>query len=125
MKSHIKKFLTPVFNNENTGIRPIHGIDEADWVWPPDLGSHEQAFVRFEKTFFCDTEATLTCHLSADQYFEFLVDGQRISRGPERGELDHWSFSSYEIALEPGENSLAKKKSPAIDSLSSWCQSSR
>lgn len=38
-------------------------------------------------------------HVSADQRYILFLDGKRIGRGPERGDLRHWMYESYDLSL--------------------------
>jgi len=114
-----KIFLTPPLHSGNTGIVPIQPIDEAAWIWHPDFGnpvapSHadyfaggwrQPVFVRFRRQFEATTPP-LRIHVSADERFELYLDGQRIARGPDRSDVEHWSYSTYEIQLPAGSHSL-------------------
>jgi hypothetical protein len=51
----------------------------------------------------------LRLHVSADERYELLLDGQRIGRGPDRGDPDHWTFASYDCELAAGTHLLAAR----------------
>jgi hypothetical protein len=55
------------------------------------------------------TSATVTVHVSADERYEFAVDGERLGRGPERGDLAHWRFESYRLELPEGRHHFAAR----------------
>ena len=61
----------------------------------------------FRLAFAVDTAAQTTVHATADQRYELYLDGQRVGRGPMRGDLGHWQYESYDLALEPGDHLLA------------------
>ncbi len=110
-----KVFLPPRLNLGDTGINPVQPIDDAAWIWHPDfanlpkapraenfsVGWHEPVLLRFGKTFEA-TAAPLRIHVSADERFELLLDGRRIARGPDRSDVEHWSYATYLIRLAPG-----------------------
>jgi hypothetical protein len=110
-----KVLLTPRLHLGNTGISPVQPIDEAAWIWHPDFGnpaasSHAEYFasgwrepvlLRFRKVFEA-TSAPLRLHVSADERFELFVDGYRIARGPDRSDVEHWCYSTYDVTLTPG-----------------------
>ena len=114
-----KVFLTPRLHLDNTGILPVQPIDEAAWIWHPDFGnptapSHAEffsggwsrpVFLRFRRQFEA-TASPLRIHVSADERFELFLDGQRITRGPDRSDVEHWSYATYEIQLVPGHHRL-------------------
>lgn len=48
-------------------------------------------------------------HLSGDERYELFINGERSGRGPERGDLQHWAFESYDVSLPAGEHLLVAK----------------
>ncbi|MGA2255109.1 MAG: hypothetical protein ABSG53_10640 [Thermoguttaceae bacterium] len=112
-------FLPPHLHLGDTGINPVQPIDEAAWIWHPAFANlskaaHAETFsagwrgpvlLRFRKT-FAVTAAPLRLHVSADERFELFLDGQRIARGPDRSDIEHWSYATYEIRLTPGRHRL-------------------
>lgn len=48
----------------------------------------------------------LRCHITADERYELFLDGVRVGRGSERGDVLHWFFESYEGTLPAGEHTL-------------------
>ena len=110
-----KVFLPPRLHLGNTGILPVQPVDEAAWIWHPDFGNAEApahgdvfsggwrkpVLLRFRKQFEA-TASPVRIHVSADERFELFVDGHRIARGPDRSDVEHWSYSTYEIGLAPG-----------------------
>ena len=101
--NNMKLFLEPVSNIGNIGIVPQYYIDRASWLWHPDVAVDQPALLRFHKKFESDG-TPLRLHISADQHYELCIDGRRISRGPDKSDVDHWSFSSYELSLDTGEH---------------------
>ena len=114
-----KIFLTPRLHIGNTGISPVQPIDEAAWIWHPEFGNvsapshadvfsggwHKPVLLRFRKQFEA-TDTPMRIHVSADERFELFVDGKRIARGPDRSDVEHWSYATYEIRLSPGNHRL-------------------
>ncbi len=114
-----KIFLTPRLHLGNTGISPVQPIDDASWIWHPDFanpkapahadffagGWKEPVLLRFRKDFDASS-APLRIHVSADERFELFLDGDRIARGPDRSDVQHWRYSTYEIDLTPGHHRL-------------------
>ena len=103
----------------DTGINPVQPIDEAAWIWHPDFGlipapARAEVFsagwrgpvlLRFRKD-FAATAAPLRIHVSADERFELFLDGTRIACGPDRSDVEHWSYATYELTLTPGRHRL-------------------
>ena len=114
-----KIFMPERLHLGSTGILPVQPIDEAAWIWHPDFGNpkapaHADMFaggwrqpvlLRFRKTFQADA-TPLRLHVSADERFELFLDGGRIARGPDRSDVEHWSYATYEVRLAPGEHRL-------------------
>jgi hypothetical protein len=114
-----KVFLPPRLHSGNTGIVPVQPIDEAAWIWHPEFGnppapSHADVFsggwrqpvlLRFRKQFEA-TASPARIHVSADERFELFLDGRRIARGPDRSDVEHWSYATYELGLAPGSHRL-------------------
>jgi hypothetical protein len=46
-----------------------------------------------------DHAGDVRLHVSADQRYILFLDGKRIGRGPERGDLRHWMYDSYDLSL--------------------------
>jgi hypothetical protein len=114
-----KVFLPPRLDLGDTGISPVQPIDDAAWIWYPDSaqkpkvkraeffasGWREPVLLRFRKVFEA-TDQTLRIHVSADERFELFLDGQRIARGPDRSDVEHWCYSTYDLRLAPGTHRL-------------------
>lgn len=114
-----KVFLPARPHLGNTGIMAVQPIDEAAWIWHPEFGnavapSHAEFFssgwrkpvlLRFRRPFEATT-APLRIHVSADERFELFLDDRRIARGPDRSDVEHWSYATYELELAPGSHRL-------------------
>jgi hypothetical protein len=114
-----KVFLPPRLQMGNTGIMVLQPIDEAAWIWHPEFGNvppqphgaffsaewHQPVLLRFRKQFEASA-APIRLHVSADERFELFVDGERIARGPDRSDVEHWSYASYELRVGRGPHRL-------------------
>lgn len=114
-----KVFLPQRLQLGDTGINPLQPIDEAAWIWHPGFanpsqlpraetfaaGWREPVLLRFRNDFEAG-RAPLRIHVSADERFELFLDGQRIARGPDRSDVEHWSYATYSIQLAPGRHRL-------------------
>lgn len=96
-----KVILPPRHLHGNTGILRTQAIDDAAWVWHPEAVAGEPAFLVFRCAFDAGAEP-LTIHVSGDERYELFLDGVRMSRGPDRSDVTHWSYASYTIRLSPG-----------------------
>ena len=90
----------------DTNIRYHYPINHGKWVVHPDLDPRENSFCRYTLDFTLAAEATVALHVSADNRFELRCDGAYIGMGPDRSDIDHWSFHSYDVTLEAGAHSL-------------------
>ena len=114
-----KVFLPPRLHIGNTGIIPVQPIDEAAWIWHPEFEnvsapSHADVFsggwrkpvlLRFRKQFEA-TASPVRIHVSADERFELFLDGHRVARGPDRSDVEHWSYATYDLGLTAGNHRL-------------------
>jgi len=80
------------------------GCWPASWVAIPAAGE-----VVLYRRRFSWPGGVLRLHLSADQRYEAFLDGERIGRGPERGDLGQWHFESHDIDLPAGEHLLVAR----------------
>ncbi len=86
----------------------FRGAWPASWVACAKTG--EPPFVTaYRKAFSLQEAAELRIHVSADERYELFLDGQRIGRGPERGNRNNWFYESYELPLAKGEHVLVAR----------------
>jgi len=114
-----KVFLPQRLYPGNTGILPVQPIDTAAWIWHPAFldvsppahaevfsgGWHQPVLLRFRRQFEAAT-SPIRIHVSADERFELFADGHRIARGPDRSDVEHWSYATYDLRLKPGRHRL-------------------
>jgi hypothetical protein len=114
-----KVFLPQRLYLGNTGILPVQPIDSAAWIWYPSAsdtppaahadvfggGWREPVLLRFRRQFEALT-SPLRIHVSADERFELFLDGNRIARGPDRSDVEHWAYATYDLHLQPGSHRL-------------------
>jgi len=102
------RIALPVVEPEaDRGIHRQYAIDHAAWLWHPDAAVDDIFVARFTLEVDLPEALHIRLHVSADQRFEWFIDGQRIGMGPDRGDLDHWSFHSYDIELPAGAHEIA------------------
>ena len=110
-------------------VRSTQAIDRAAWVWHPTADGYTNrfltcscrdklkyfpsgwttnAFLRFRNEFRVegDRARTVRCHISADERFALVVDGELVARGPHRSTVGHWAYQSYDLTLKPGEHRI-------------------
>lgn len=84
------------------------GIWAARWIAHPEPPQPPYALA-FRRRFDVKQQETVRIHVTADERYELYLDGERIGRGPERGDRHHWFFESYDLTLTPGEHVLVAR----------------
>ena len=108
MRTFIEK--DPYAPVENTPVPAWNkkGIWPCRWVACPEAG--EPPFVcAYRLRFRMEQAATVRVHVTADERYELFLDGERIGRGSERGDGNHWFFETYDLELTAGEHVLAAR----------------
>ena len=77
------------------------------WIWPENVDADRNVYGLFRRTFECRTAATLTLHITANNFYTLHVDSKFICRGPIRAHLRYYSFDSVTLSLEPGVHAIA------------------
>lgn len=82
-------------------------LSNALWIGPAETPGPIvlAAALRFR----LDRAATIRAHVTADERYVLYVDGRRVGRGPERGEVDAWRFETLEISLDAGEHVIVAR----------------
>lgn len=81
----------------------------AQWISDGVEGGTEPRVVLFRRRFTLAEAATIAIHVSADERYELFLDGERVGRGPERGDLANWFVEPYVLTLPPGEHCLVAR----------------
>ena len=79
----------------------------AYWAWHPGRKEHEAGYTLFRRAFVCAEKASYHIIVSADNRFNFYLDGRLLGRGPLRGDLDHYFYDEYAGELAAGEHIFA------------------
>jgi len=90
------------------------GLWPAKWiappVRPPEPDGSAPPFVSAFRLRIDAVQASIArVHVSADERYELFVDGQRVGRGPERGDAEHWFFETYELPLDAGAHTIVAR----------------
>lgn len=91
--------------------RRAHGIWRrghwpAGWLAPARWTSGAPLVFACRRRFALAEACTIRAHVSADERYLLFLDGTPIGRGPERGDLNHWYFETYDMALPAGEHTI-------------------
>lgn len=99
-----------------TGLLAAADVDvatsawKARWIFPAGAPPNAYGVYHFRRTFTLDRKpAALKLHVSGDSRYELFLNGVRISRGPARGDLNHWRYETVDAAQHAvqGRNVLA------------------
>lgn len=90
----------------NANIYKQYTIQDARWVSHPKVDPTKDQFLYFRLDFELEDDTTFILHVSGDQRFELKCDGLYLGMGPDRSDLTHWSFHSYELNLKKGQHLL-------------------
>lgn len=101
--------VEPVRPYANSNVLRQYVIQDAKWITHPEAGSGTDQFYDFELDFNLPEDSVFVVHVSGDQRFELFCDGVYIGMGPDRSDLEHWSFHSYELTLKAGPHRLAAR----------------
>jgi alpha-L-rhamnosidase len=83
---------------------------QAFWIAVPDESSTGYGVYLFRKKIDLNNKPdSFVIHVSADNRYKLFVNEQQVSLGPGRGDLDHWNFTTLDIApfLHSGKNIIA------------------
>lgn len=96
------------FENLNTfwGQR---GRWPAKWIAHPTANTAGPLLEALRREFDLEKAQTLRIHVSADERYELFLNGQRVGRGPERGDRLNWFFETYDLTLPAGKHVLVAR----------------
>ena len=78
------------------------------WITCPAAG--EPPFVTaYRLRFTLEQSEKIHILVTADERYELYVDGERVGRGPERGDGRNWFYEEYELTLPAGPHLLAAR----------------
>jgi len=87
----------------DVNYRPMRVFDDAAWVWTETRS--DSGFHRLRNAFESDG-SPLSLHVSADERYVLLLDGEEISRGPARGWVSHWFCQQVTVPVARGRHRL-------------------
>ncbi|MBC7785276.1 MAG: alpha-L-rhamnosidase [Burkholderiales bacterium] len=90
---------------EPTRYRFMDAPWPVSWIGPVQFDADGAGVWAFRCKFNHSGE-TLRVHVSADQRYHLYLDGRRVGRGPERGDLRHWMYNSYDLDVTAGAHTL-------------------
>ena len=97
------RILTPVVKPmAGRNISRQYKIQKACWIGYLNESGENPIVLQFKNTFKISHKTKAIIHVSADNRYELFLNGQLISMGPDRSDLEHWSFASYKLELSLG-----------------------
>ena len=93
---------------ENRGVWPCSWVGCPTEGLPPIVSGYRLPFE-------VKSAETVRVHVAADERYELFLDGVRIGRGSERGDVNNWFFETYDLDLAPGSHWLAARVSALAD----------
>ncbi len=101
-----RRVPAPLAPHGTPNMEPRHTLDGAAWLWHPALAADEPGHVLFRLSFKSARAETVTLQVSGDLCYALALDGALIGRGPDTGDVTHWSFGAYEVRLAAGAHRL-------------------
>lgn len=95
---------------ESGGSCPKSERWTAYWIQSPGTLPEAHGVYHFRREFELEeVPEVFRIRVTADQRYQLFVNGERISSGPVRGDLQHWQYDALDISdyLEKGTNVLA------------------
>ena len=77
-------------------------FENAYWAWHPERKEHEAGLTLFKRVIRCTQETNFHLAVSADNRFNFYLDGNLLGRGPLKSCLEHYYYDEYEGHLTEG-----------------------
>lgn len=102
----VREILAPAGFQGDANIQVRHAAEKASWIWHPHRSPLETAVLRFTLKFTTAAPTSALLHVTADQRFQLRCDGQEVSFGPDRGDVEHWTVQTIRLTLTAGEHEL-------------------
>ncbi len=82
----------------------------AQWITHPEADGESFGVFHFRRTISLESKPdSFIVHTSADNRYQLFVNGERVRKGPARGEVPNWRFETTDLAphLQSGTNVIA------------------
>jgi alpha-L-rhamnosidase len=101
-----RRVPSPAVAEGTPNMEPRHALDRVPWLWHPGMPEGTPGHVLFRLPLSVRRAGKAVIQVSADMCFCLALDGTVVARGPDTGDLTHWSFATYELTLRPGRHRL-------------------
>ena len=103
MKNQPSRVLLPIVNHPaNRNMLAGHPAEKGYWVWHPDYDATTTAVLRFRLSFQLKKSISLLIHVTGDQRFQLRCDGEDVTFGPDRCDLQNWTVQTLRFELAAG-----------------------
>jgi alpha-L-rhamnosidase len=92
------------------GAQEIAHDWKASWITSPGAPRWDECILQFRKEIeLPSAPARFPIYVSADNQYLLKVNGKYVGTGPSHGDIQHWKYSTYDIAglLHPGKNLIS------------------
>ncbi len=111
-------FACSLFGQESTVTTNVQGKDvsqlkhawRAQWITHPNAPTLEYGVFLYRRTFdLSQVPNSFIIYVSADNRYRLYVNGERISEGPARSDINNWKYETVDIAsqLQKGTNVIS------------------
>ncbi len=90
--------------------RVFSGAPAASWIAPPGVPPDSFTVFHARREFeMSERPSRFVVHVSADNRYRLYVNGELVSSGPQRSDVDHWRYETVDLAprLRVGRNVIA------------------
>jgi len=101
-----RRVATPEVLSGTPNMEPRHALDGAAWLWHPELAAGVPGAVLFRLKVSMARAETVRLQVSGDLCYALALDGALVGRGPDTGDVPHWSLATYELKLKAGAHQL-------------------
>ncbi len=98
-----ERIAVPAGDPRNENIVPQYAADAAAWIW---LKEKDAVCAEFKLVLNLTDPVETECYITADNRYEWFCDEEWIGMGPDRCDVDHWSFAAYRMKLDAGSHTL-------------------
>ncbi len=94
------------FDEARPDVWSKRGLWPARWI---GIEAETPFVAAYKLSFRLGQTSRFRFHVSADERYEFYLNGELVGRGPERGDAENWAFESFAVELEAGEHLLVAR----------------
>lgn len=89
-----------------SGLVAEQPAEQAGWIWLDGWTPGTLAAARFELEVEICQPSQFVVQVSADQRFQWWVNGALVALGPDRCDPSHWSLQTYRVRLNQGQHAF-------------------